>query len=151
MSSTEDSYRTLATFEQHHVKQLCALFQQQWWTTGRTVEETACLVENSQVCIGIVDSTDELVAFARVLSDLVIKAIVFDVITSPRHRAQSLGRRLMSEILLDERLARVRHFELYCLPELEPFYAKWGFTPEVSGTRLMRRISLPPGPAPGSS
>lgn len=142
--SADMCYRRLARFKQHHVEQLCALFQHEWWTHGRTLDETARLVKHSQVCIGLVDRADELVAFARVLTDFVIKALVFDVIASTRHRGQSLGHRLMSEILFDERLAGVRHFELYCLPDMEPFYAKFGFTTEVSGTRLMRRITPVP-------
>jgi len=29
--------------------------------------------------------------------------------------------------------------ELYCLPELVPFYRKWGFTEELGGLRFMCR------------
>jgi len=38
----------------------------------------------------------------------------------------------------DPRLSRVKHFELYCLPELEPFYESFGFSTEAGGVRLMR-------------
>jgi hypothetical protein len=36
-------------------------------------------------------------------------------------------------------LREVKHFELYCLPELRPFYEKWGFEADVGGIDLMRR------------
>ena len=45
----------------------------------------------------------------------------------------------MKAILGDARLSRVKHFELYCLPELEPYYAAFGFSTDVGGIRLMRR------------
>ena len=40
-----------------------------------------------------------------------------------------------------------KHFELYCLPHLVPFYKKWGFDDEVEGVVFMRsgsgEIQLP--------
>ena len=42
-------------------------------------------------------------------------------------------------ILAHPDLARVRHFELYCRPDVGPFYERHGFSTEVGGVRLMRR------------
>ena len=72
------------------------------------------------------------------------KRFIFDVVVDPAHRGRALGRQLMERILSDPRLARVKHFELYCLPELEPFYQRLGFSADVGGVRLMRltRYSL---------
>ena len=36
------------------------------------------------------------------------------------------------------RLRDVRHFELYCLPELIPFYERWGFTTSTAGVHFLR-------------
>jgi len=38
-------------------------------------------------------------------------------------------------------LRAVRHFELYCLPELRGFYERWGFSSDVGGIVLMRRTT----------
>jgi len=38
-----------------------------------------------------------------------------------------LGKKLMDAIVGHPALVRVEHFELYCRPELIPFYERWGF------------------------
>ena len=83
---------------------------------------------------------NELVAFARVLSDRVCKALIFDVIVAPGHRDQGLGQRLVDRIVRHPELERVKHFELYCLPDLTAFYERWGFSMDVGGVALMRRV-----------
>ena len=62
--------------------------------------------------------SQRLAAFAQVLSDRVYRTLVFDVIVAPVHCSRKLGKRLMDEMLHHPALKRVRHFELYCLPEL---------------------------------
>jgi predicted GNAT family N-acyltransferase len=82
---------------------------------------------------------DRLVGFARVLTDRVFKVLIFDVIVATDRRDEGLGRQLMDRILQHPDLRDVRHMELYCLPEMVPFYEKWGFSTDVSGVCLMRR------------
>jgi GNAT superfamily N-acetyltransferase len=129
---------TISGLQSHHVGQLHTLYQQEWWTRGRSLRETERVVDGSHVCLGIVDGEDALVAFARVLTDGVFKALIFDVIVADRCRGLQLGRRLLEEVKAHPRLTDIRHFELYCLPELAPFYAKFGFSTDVGGVRLMR-------------
>ena len=78
-------------------------------------------------------------AFARVLTDGVYKALIFDVIVAGSHRDHGLGRALMDALLEHPRLKSVRHLELYCLPELIPFYRRWGFSDELGELRFLRR------------
>jgi predicted GNAT family N-acyltransferase len=70
---------------------------------------------------------------------MVFKALIFDVIVAPNRRDEGLGRHLIEKILQDSDLKKVKHIELYCLPELVPFYEKFGFSTDVSGVSLMRR------------
>ena len=65
--------------------------------------------------------SDELVAF---LTDYVYKALVLNVIVAEAYRGSGLGARLMDAVMGHPRLRDVRHFELYCLPELTPFYER---------------------------
>lgn len=98
------------------------------------------MLAETDVVIGLTDSvTGDLVAFARVLTDSVYKALIFDVIVRDDRRGTGLGGRLMEEILAHPDLGRVDHFELYCLDDLVPFYERWGFTDELGELRLMRR------------
>ncbi len=128
--------------EERHIHELHALYRNEWWSRERTLEETRRVLEHSDFVFAFLDSTDRrLVAFARVLTDRIFKALVFDVIVAPECRKSGLGPRLVSRILSHPELARVKNFELYCLPELVPFYEKLGFSTEIGGVHLMRRVA----------
>ncbi len=136
------SYNIINKLQEGHIARLHELYQLEWWTRGRNLEDVRAMVSSSEYLYGISafghDKPGELVGFVRVLSDRVFKALIFDVVVDPAHRGRALGRQLMERILSDPRLAHVKHFELYCLPELEPFYERLGFSADVGGVRLMR-------------
>ena len=124
-----------------HIEQLHALYQHEWWTKGRTLEATRRVVQGSQVVIALLDGGDRIVGFVRVLSDYTFKALIFDVIVAAHARHLGLGSRLISLVTDHPALRDVRHFELYCLPELVSFYGAHGFSDEVGNIRLMRRVT----------
>jgi len=126
---------------EEHKQQLHALYQGEWWTRGRTLEETRRVVDGSQICIGLVEPSGRLVGFTRVITDFVFKALVFDVIVAPGYRSAGLGDRLLSLVIGHERLRGVKSMELYCLPELMPFYERHGFSDDVGRVRFMRRVA----------
>lgn len=122
------------------VGQLCELYQAEWWTTGRRRGDIDQMLANSDVTLGLVDSeSGKLVGFARGLSDGVYKALIFDVIVAAPFRGHSLGRTLVTAILDHPRVRAARHKELYCRPEVAPFYRQCGFTDDMGELRLMRR------------
>lgn len=123
---------------ENHIAQLHALYRQEWWTNSRTLEETKSCVAGSQICVGLIGANDELIGFARVLTDFTLKALIFDVIVRKDHRKTGLGDKLLSLIKSHENLQAVKHFELYCLPEMFVFYANHEFTPNTGEIRLMR-------------
>ena len=131
--------KTIENLNPKHINQLHYLYQNEWWTKDRTLDETQEIVKNSSVVIGFVNDDDDLVAFARVLSDFVAKAIIFDVIVDPRYRKQGLGKKLMDTILAYDKLQKVKHFELYCLPEMVAFYKEYGFEDDLDGLVFMRK------------
>ena len=131
--------KIIDTLNLKHLTQLYNLYQNEWWTKDRTLEETQEIVKNSSVVIGFVNDDDDLVAFARVLSDFVAKAIIFDVIVDPRYRKQGLGKKLMDAIPTHSKLQKVKHFELYCLPEMVTFYREYGFEDSLGGLVFMRK------------
>jgi predicted GNAT family N-acyltransferase len=79
------------------------------------------------------------VAFGRVLTDGVFKALVFDVIVAPDVRGAGLGHALIRHIVADPQLSAVRDIELYCREELIPFYERLGFSVDLPEVRFMRR------------
>nr|WP_283249433.1 GNAT family N-acetyltransferase [Bacillus sp. FJAT-49736] len=116
------------------------LFQLEWWTKGRKLEDIQSMIENSDVIVAYCDlETKELVAFARVLTDFVYKALILDVIVKESYRGKDLGRGLLDKIMEHPLLKDVKHFELYCKSEMLPYYRKWGFTEDIRDIFFMRK------------
>ena len=136
-----DALTVVHALDDRQIKQLHNLYQTEWWTKGRNLEDTRRCVRGSQVCVGLVDSAGNLLAFARVITDFTFKALIFDVIVSSAARKGGLGSRLLEAITRHDRLRHVKHIELYCLPELFAFYKRHGFSENVGEVHLMRRIT----------
>jgi len=118
------------------------LFQLEWWTKGRKLDDVQRMLENSDVIVAYCDSeTKELIAFARVLTDFVYKAFILDVMVKESYRGKDLGRGMVDKIMEHPLLKDVRHFELYCKLEMLPFYKKWGFTDEIGELTFIRKSS----------
>lgn len=129
------------TLTDDQIQDLHQLYQQEWWTEKRLLEETRACVQGSQICIGIVDENKKLIGFARVLTDYTFKALIFDVIVCESSKGLKLGHRLMELIRGHRELSNVKHFELYCLPEMFEFYRRYGFSEDVGDIKLMRCIN----------
>ncbi len=122
----------------HHIEQLHRLYAQEWWTRDRTLEETRHVVAHSQINLGLIDRDDTLQGYARILTDYTFKALIFDFIIAEAHRGEGWGDALMEAILTHPDVQPVASLELYCLPEMFPYYERFGFTSEVGGVSLMR-------------
>jgi len=134
-----DDLRLVQPLGSGYAEQLLELFRGEWWTRERQLPDVERLLATNRYCFGLVDGADRLVGFCRVVTDGVFKALVLDVIVSRGRRGRGEGRLLMESLLAHPELERVKHFELYCLPELVPFYARWGFTAELGTLRFLRR------------
>ena len=121
------------------IQQLHRLYGREWWTKTRTLEQTRKIIEGSSLIFTYLDEKDHLVAFARVLSDFVFKACIFDLIVSEDHRSAGLGKALIEKILNHPRLEEVASFELYCLPEMTSYYRDLGFEELNNQLIFMRR------------
>ena len=132
--------KSVEQFTDSHIHDLHALYQAAWWTKGRKLSDVRRMLQHSNVIVAFGDDeTGRLIAFARVLTDYVYKALIFDVIVEDSYQKTGLGRALMNAIVNHPSLKDVRHLELYCLPEMIPFYQKWGFTVELGELCFMRR------------
>jgi predicted GNAT family N-acyltransferase len=119
------------------VHDLVRMYQNEWWTKGRELSQVQEMLRHSDLIVAVCEG-ERLVAFARVLTDLVFKALILDVIVDTAHRSNGLGRVLMENIVNHPSLQPVKHLELYCLPALLPFYEQWGFASNLGELRFMR-------------
>lgn len=135
------SYQNVDRLTDEQIEQLCVLYQHEWWSQGRTFADVQQMLLNTDYLFGICEaSTQQLVAFARVLSDRTYRAIVFDVIVAADYRSQGLGVSLLEQVVSHPVLSAVECIQLFCVPEMIPFYQKFGFV-QAEPTLLVRQRS----------
>lgn len=127
-------------FSIEQIEQLQKLYQQTWWANNRTPEETATILRNS-ISFGLFENeTSKLIGYARVLTDEIRYAFIFDVIVDEKYHGQGWGKRLMQYIISHPKLSRIKYFELTCRPDMIEFYTKFGFSenygPEITPMRF---------------
>ena len=67
--NTTQSYKLIKVLSEAQLRNLHDLYENEWWSTNRTLKDTKNIVSNSSVIFGIVDQNDSLIAFCRVLTD----------------------------------------------------------------------------------
>lgn len=134
-----ESYRIVSELTEQQISELTDLYRNEFWSQNRTTQEVAKMLAASDIVIGLIDESDRLIAFTRVLTDFVYRAVIFDVIVKPTHRSQGLGKQLLDIVIHHPQLQSVEYLGLFCLPDMVPFYERWGFTTEHGGLQLMFR------------
>ena len=136
-----DKYRIVEILTESQVSDLMDLYKNEFWSDKRTREDVVKMLAGTDVIIGLVDECDRLIGITRVLTDFVYRAMIFDVIIKPTHRKMGLGAKLMDAVLNHHKLQTVEHFYLICLPNMMPFYERWGFSDDVGGLKFLRRTT----------
>ncbi|ERT09970.1 acetyltransferase family protein [Lyngbya aestuarii BL J] len=131
----------ISQLNQSQVQDLVRLYQSTWWGQGRTTEDVNKMLQHSDLIIGINHPDHQkLIGFARVLTDYVYRAVIWDVIVDSTYQKQGLGQTLIQSLLDHPQLQSIEAFLLVCLPETIPFYEKLGFTSDVGELKLMKRV-----------
>ena len=136
-----DMYRIVETLTESQVSDLMDLYKNEFWSDKRTRQDVVKMLASTDVIIGLVDECDRLIGITRVLTDFVYRAMIFDVIIKPTHRKRGLGAKLIDAVLNHPELQTVEHFYLNCLPNMMPFYERWGFSDDVGGLKFLRRTT----------
>ena len=134
-----DKYRIVETLTENQVSDLMDLYKNEFWCDKRRREDVVKMLAATDVIIGLVDESDRLIGFTRVITDFVYRATVFDVIVNPTHRKMGLGVKLMDTVVNHPKLQAVETLGLHCLPKMIPFYERWGFTDDVGDVKFMKR------------
>ena len=103
-----------------YIDDLMQLYKNEWWSKTRKKEDVIKMLENTTLVFGIVNN-NKLIAFCRVLSDFVYKALIFDVIVDKNYRGLGLSKILLNEVFNHPKLSNISSFELYCLEEMEKY------------------------------
>lgn len=122
-------------FSSDDIHQLVELYQELRWTKERKPADISVMLANSTVVLSLWEG-EKLVGFARVLSDLVYRATIWDVVVRPSHQGQGLGRKLIESVLGHAKLARVERFWL--ITAKPDFYKRFGFVEEEESMVLDR-------------
>jgi ribosomal protein S18 acetylase RimI-like enzyme len=136
-------YRVVHHLTEHQISELVDLYKQEFWSQKRERDDVVKMLAATDIIIGLVDESDRLIGFTRVLTDYVYRATIYDVIIKSSHRKMGLGSQLLDNVVNHPKLVSVEYIGLYCLPEMIPFYEKWDFTANTGGIQLMYRYNQP--------
>lgn len=112
--------------------QLTALYRDYDWWASREVEDVRRVLESTDVAVGLRASGEtaddgRLVAAARVLTDFVYYATVYDVIVAADRRGEGLGAELASAVVDHPEFDGLPRLALLARRGLIPYYESVGF------------------------
>src|SRR5947209_2922130 len=119
-----EKYSIIERLSLEHITQLSELFKQTWWARDRTKVEIEIMLICSMSFGLIENETQRLIGYARVLTDEIKYAFIFDVILLEHSRGKGMGKMLMETIIAHPRLKNITRFELTCAPDMVGFYEK---------------------------
>jgi len=116
------------------INKVCELLDKSYWANNRKKETTIKAIENS-ICIGIYFE-EEMVGFARLVTDNATMYWLCDVIIDKKHRKNGLGKKLIEIITNMDELNDM--FGILATRDAQGLYEKYGFK-KVDGEKYMRR------------
>ena len=122
---------------------LLALYQYAPWAKGRNVDGIKAMLKGTDFQFSVWDG-GKLIGFARVLTDRIYRATLWDVVIHPDYQGKGVGEALMNHILTHPVLSKVEKFWLNTRDKSR-FYEKFGFVRSDQG---MVRENAQKGAAP---
>lgn len=137
------NYQIVNQLTEKQILELVELYKNEFWSNKRNYTGVAKMLEKSDIIVAFVDENKQLIAFARVLTDFVYRATIYDVIVKPTHRKMGLGAKLLEAVVNNANLKDVEVIALYCLPEMIDFYELWEFQ-AIEKLKLMFKLNQVP-------
>jgi GNAT superfamily N-acetyltransferase len=113
------------------VQQLQALYHHAIWAKGRDLDGIKRMLENTDYVFSAWDGP-RLIGFARVLTDRIYRATLWDVVVHPDYQGQGVGEALIKTILSHPVLSKVDKFWLNTRDK-QAFYERFGFVRSDQG------------------
>jgi predicted GNAT family N-acyltransferase len=126
------------SLSEYQIHDLLELYHEESWSKKRTLDDVEKMLNKSWI-IAIKDQkTEKIIAFARVLTDYIYRAFIYDVIVAKDYRGLGFGKLIVNSILNHEDIKNVERIELNCIDSNISFYKKLGFDKVPDGTNMMR-------------
>ena len=130
------NYRIVENAENMKLEDIVRLLRMTYWADKRPEETIEKSIRESD-CFGIyTDTTDQLIGFARVISDHATAYYLCDVIIDPEYRRNGLGKALVSHIVSRPEYAGLHGFLF--TRDAHGLYEQYGFQLAV-GRSMERR------------
>ncbi len=113
---------------------LRALLVQTDWADTRSLLDIQRMLDHSQITLGVWKD-DHLIAFSRVITDDIYRALIDDVVVDKAFRDQGIATTMLDKLL--NRLQHVEQVMLDCATGLSGFYARFGFRPKGGSSMLL--------------
>ena len=110
------------------------LCNRSYWAKGRSLERVITSINNS-ICFAVYDAQDNMLGFARVVSDHVVFAYLMDLFILEEHQGKGLGTMLVKHIVEQPDL-QVRLWFLGTA-DAHGLYRKFGFSNLDNPDRFM--------------
>lgn len=114
------------------------LSEESYWAGNRSLEKTRTAIENS-ICFGLYDG-DNLIGFARVVSDKATFAYIGDVFVLTEYRGTGLSKWLMKVIVDHPELQGLRRWVL-ATKDAHGLYAQYEFSELRHPERWMEKTA----------
>ncbi|WP_310411700.1 GNAT family N-acetyltransferase [Chamaesiphon sp. OTE_8_metabat_110] len=108
-----------------------------FWAVDRQTEDLKIALDRSDPVVSAWDG-EQLVGFARAVSDGVYRATIFDVVIDCDYQRLGLGRKLVETVLAHPCMQRVERIYLTTTHQ-QSFYERLGFVVNTSTTMVLMR------------
>jgi N-acetylglutamate synthase-like GNAT family acetyltransferase len=116
------------------IRQLQTLYHHAPWAAGRDLDGIKQMLSNTDYVFSAWDDR-RLIGFARVLTDRIYRATLWDVVVYPDDQGKGVGESLMKTILSHPVLSKVQKFWLNTRDK-QVFYERFGFVRSDQGMVL---------------
>ncbi len=116
-------------------EELRRLLLQTSWANDRSPLDIQQMLDRSQIMLGVWHE-DQLIAFSRVITDDLYRALIDDVVVDSAYRQQGVAAEMLERIL--KRTQHVEIVMLDCDSNLAGFYSKFGFKQKGGASMELR-------------
>jgi ribosomal protein S18 acetylase RimI-like enzyme len=104
------------------------LFEMTGWNMEYQIskDDLETVVRNSCFVVAAYDE-ERLVGFGRIVTDGVLHAMVYDLITDPEYRERGVGSEVLARLVKKCKESGIRDIQLFCATGRRKFYEKRGF------------------------